>query len=133
MMTSATMSTHSRGTPSFRHGGERPLASQPRSACSLQRFPLGKNGFVNLAQFRGSWTDPIGDRLQLFEVEPIELSLILSQNLRSFVHRYVPEPILEKLASVRPGALRMRKVVSPHDVAYSDFVTATELATSGIR
>src|SRR5579863_9760614 len=108
--------------PALVREGQRLRSCEPGPTGLPERLPLGRGRLVGLAQVLGGGSDPVSDRLELVEVEPVELRLVEAEDLGRLVQRDVPESILEESAGVGPGALRVWEVVAPHDVAHADLV-----------
>src|SRR2546421_3837856 len=104
---------------------------EPWPARVLERLPLGPGRLVGLPQVVGRRPDAVGERLQLVEVEAVELRLVAAEDLLGLVDRDVPEPVLQELPRVGPRALGMGEVVAPHDVGHTDLVAAGQRAASG--
>src|SRR5581483_3339563 len=107
-------------------GVERLTTGQPWPTGVLPGLPFGGCRGVRLPEILGGRADTVGDRVQRREVEVVERGLVEPEDRRRLVNGDVPEAVLEELARVGPGALRVREVVAPHDVADADLVTPAQ-------
>ena len=61
------------------------------------------------------------------DIEVVAGGGVSPQHLLGLVHGDVVEGAPQPLLRVRPGALGMREVVAPHEVAHTDLVAAGQL------
>src|SRR5262249_46094761 len=90
------------------------LLPQPEAAALLLHDPGGAVRLVvELSELGGRRSDLGGQRPQGVEVEVVDLGGVEAEHLSGLVDRDVVVQRAEKLASVWPGSLRVRKVVAP--------------------
>src|SRR5581483_8437608 len=83
-------------------------SGQPGPAGVLERLPPGDvGGVVGLAQVFGGRTDPVGYRLQLLEVEAVEVDLVEPEDAGRLLDRDVGKSLLQERPRIRPGPLGM--------------------------
>src|SRR5262245_55867785 len=100
-------------------------AGDPRPARLGDAGPLLAGGCGvgrGLAEVLGRGADAVGEGAQAVDVEAVERGRGLAEHERRLVDGDVPERAAEEARRVGPGALRVREVVAPHDVADADLV-----------
>src|SRR5262249_15541687 len=133
-VTMATLSSSAR-SPIGMSGRDRHrfLAGQPVAPGRAQVVPLVERLLVGLPELLRRRTNLVGDRLERIDVEAVELGRVQPEDALGLVDRDVPERLAQDLLRVRPGALGVREVVPPHDVADTDLVAPRQLPPPGVR
>src|SRR3954452_7909123 len=116
----------------LRRDRHRLAARQPVPPRGAQVVPLGEGGGVGLAEVLGCGPDVVGDGLERVDVEAVELGRVEPEDLPRLVDGDVVEGLAEDPLGVGPGALGVREVVAPHDVADADLEAARQLAAAGV-
>jgi hypothetical protein len=74
--------------------------------------------------------DAVDQWRQRADVDPVDLGRVEPEDPAGLVLGHVPEPLTDPVAGVREGALGVREVVAPHDVADPDGVAALDVVLS---
>src|SRR5580692_9937554 len=99
-------------SPLLRDGHGKDLhAGQPRSTGSFDVFPLLEVHSAGLPEILRGGPDAIGERLQLADIEVVDLCRSEPEDLSRIVNRTVPEGVAEPLACVGPSAFGVGEVV----------------------
>jgi hypothetical protein len=78
------------------------FAGEPWATGFLVAVPLREHGVVGLTEIGRCRADAIGDRLELVDVEAVEVGLVATEDLRGLVDGDVPEPVLRGEESRSP-------------------------------